>query len=479
VAINLNDILNGPLVTFIVDTNILIEFKSLEQIPWRELAPNADVIAIIVPTKVCEEMDAHKKKSGRLKRQGITFSKMLRRIEEAPNDKITVLEKGPKITLELGGLFRKSELDSDQFELEDSDGLIVAEMAAINKVHQDAVLLSDDAKPLRIARQAGLACTRPKEEWRREEGHDERDNEISKLKRELGAQPDLNLELLDRQSPPDNKKGKFGYYLETSPEDTSGDWKLYLVKAAMSVDKIVSREISVQKYGLDDSHSILQALGCDKLTSKQLVSYEEGYKEFRKIVESWAEKVPNLLNTKGMLLPINIRIKNVGDRVAERVKVKLNVSNGFTFAPFNLFDELYDHFLEPPDAPKPVNPYSLHSIIPNVADVNAEFFADEFYPRDEPLDDLSSNMVSWRCEELRHGTEHMLTILLHASEKTSGVLNVELSSATVAQRNETNVSLCAIGTPATIGMQEYILRRILLMPPKYQQAIKTNFCDKQ
>ena len=76
-AINLNDILNGPLVTFIVDTNILIEFKSLEQIPWRELAPNADVIAIIVPTKVCEEMDAHKKKSGRLKRQGITFSKML------------------------------------------------------------------------------------------------------------------------------------------------------------------------------------------------------------------------------------------------------------------------------------------------------------------------------------------------------------------------------------------------------------------
>jgi hypothetical protein len=52
-----------------VDTNLLIEFVALENIPWKTLAPTVELVRVIVPTKVGEEMDEHKNKTGRLRRK--------------------------------------------------------------------------------------------------------------------------------------------------------------------------------------------------------------------------------------------------------------------------------------------------------------------------------------------------------------------------------------------------------------------------
>ena len=182
---------------YCVDTNLLVEFIALENIPWKTLTPDVELVRVIVPTKVGEEMDEHKNKSGRLRRRAIEFSRLSRRMEESEDGAVVLREANPRVTVEFGPLFRKTDLDADQFELEDSDNRIVAEVVAIAKNVPGVALLADDSKPIRLARQAGLPYVRPLAEWRRQEGPDERDIEIVDLKREIGAQPILTLTLAD------------------------------------------------------------------------------------------------------------------------------------------------------------------------------------------------------------------------------------------------------------------------------------------
>lgn len=185
------ELLQQAVVSFCVDTNLLVEFTSFDAIPWRDLALNAEHIRIIVPTKVGEEMDEHKNKSGKLRRRAIEFSQLARQMEDSPDGVATLKANNPRITIEFGPLFRKAVLDADQFDLDDNDNRIVAEISAIARSVEGAILLADDSKPIRLARQAGLPHVRPLPSWRRAEGPDERDTEIRELRQELGAQPRL------------------------------------------------------------------------------------------------------------------------------------------------------------------------------------------------------------------------------------------------------------------------------------------------
>ena len=105
-------------VAFCVDTNLLVEFVALADIPWKFLLPTIELLRLIVPTKVGEEMDEHKNKSGRLRRRAIEFGQISRRIEDSKDGVVVLREEGPRVTVEFGPLYRRSELDADQFDLE-------------------------------------------------------------------------------------------------------------------------------------------------------------------------------------------------------------------------------------------------------------------------------------------------------------------------------------------------------------------------
>ena len=74
-------------VTFVIDTNILIEFEAIDRIDWELLCPRARSIGIVVPTTVVREMDEHKKGSGRLRRRAIEFNRLLREIEDGDGER--------------------------------------------------------------------------------------------------------------------------------------------------------------------------------------------------------------------------------------------------------------------------------------------------------------------------------------------------------------------------------------------------------
>lgn len=157
---NVVDLLGAEAVVLVVDTNLLVEFQSLDRLPWADFVPNARSIRIIVPTTVAEEMDAHKKKAGKLRRRGLEFNRIVKAIE-ASQDETAVLNAAVRTTVEFGPLYRRSELDGDLFDLEDPDGRIVAEFSLLRQEIPSAVLITDDSKPLRWARKMGLPHSGP------------------------------------------------------------------------------------------------------------------------------------------------------------------------------------------------------------------------------------------------------------------------------------------------------------------------------
>ena len=120
-------------VTFVVDTNILIEFQSLERINWKLLCPRAKSVRIVVPASVISEMDRHKHGRGRLRRRAFEFNKLLLAIEDGDGANAALQNDHVELRMHLMKRYARKELDDGRLSFEVPDDLIVAEAA---EVHQ-------------------------------------------------------------------------------------------------------------------------------------------------------------------------------------------------------------------------------------------------------------------------------------------------------------------------------------------------------
>jgi PIN domain len=453
-------------ITFCVDTNILVEFKALDQIPWREIAPNATNIRIIVPTTVGGEMNNHKTKAGRLRRRGIEFVRLERDIENSADNRAVLRESDPRLTVEFGPIYRRAQLDADLYDLDDKDGRIVAEVANLVKDHPDAVFLADDSKPLRWARQTGIRCSRPPEAWRRADGPDERDREIAQLKRELGAQPLFSIEF------PGAANERREHLLEPAPANSCAACSEQLVAAVLAAQPKVPREKSIALYGLAQSFPFEisdLALMSSKLTKSELDLYERDYAKFHDRIRIWAENQPTLLRSLGRVLPIEIRVANDGDRAGERVLVEMELAGAFRFVQHESISDVIDSLLEPPSPPQPY----LSRIGP-MLEPQEPSQPHVFYLLDEPEADGSTTRLQWRCEEFRHGQDFTLLVIVRATtEGAGGALKVRISSAVVAKTIEATAPLISpVEQVEGNKLCGYLERRIALLPRGYQESVR-------
>ena len=183
-------------VTFVVDTNILLEFTAIDQMEWTLLCPRATSIRLVVPTTVVREMDKHKKSTGRLRRRALEFNRLLLKIEEGDGETAILDYDRIELRIMLMPRYSRSELPEDKLSFAIADDLIVAEAVRFNRDRGDAIFLTDDNNARRTAREMGVPVARPAEEWRRHEPRDQRDARIEELERQLGAMPRLSLSLL-------------------------------------------------------------------------------------------------------------------------------------------------------------------------------------------------------------------------------------------------------------------------------------------
>jgi hypothetical protein len=451
-----------------VDTNILVEFQKLELIPWHDVAQTANEIVIVVPTKTGEEMDRHKDKgTGRKKRRALEFQQIVRQIEESSDDRAVLREGDPIVVIEFTPVFHRSRLDEKQYDLDDDDGRIVAETAAEAARRPNLILLSDDAKPLRLARQTNLLALRPPADWRLQEGPDERDSKITELKRQLGARPNLSVAF-----PYGLEKNV--HHFEAAPAgDAPQRLRDALAEAVLAENPKVPRDTTVRTYGLVSENILSMSLtgSSDGVTVRQLERYDEEYTEFEASVTHWADGVAENMRRIGSFLPIHVSITNQGTAIAEKVIVELSLTGDFCFMPRS-FPRMYlDLESEAPESPRPssfLDPLS-NITLPNIDPPKPNYF----YRQTEPESDGSTDFLNFRCEEFHHDDcQDLKMVVMQRTESAEGALHVKVRSASLADPIRITAPLRSSDT-STDDHAEYFQRRLDLFPYDLKRAIES------
>lgn len=455
-------------VVFSVDTNILIEFQKLEFIPWQDVAQNANEITIVVPTKTGEEMDRHKDSgTGRKRRRAQEFQQIIRQIEESNDDRAILKERDPIVAIEFTPVFHRSKLDEKQYDLDDDDGRIVAETAAETVKRPNLILLSDDAKPLRLAQQTNLLALRPPAEWRLQEGPDERDRKIADLERQLGAHPNLSVTF-----PYGDEKNV--HLFEAAPASDAPQWlRDALAEAVLTENPKVSRDTTVRTYGLVSENILSMSLtgSSDGVTVRQLERYDEEYTEFEASITHWADGVAENMRHIGSFLPIHVSITNQGTAIADKVIVELSLTGDFCFMPRSFPGMYLDLESEAPDAPRPssfLNPLTNFTL-PNTNPPKPNYF----YRQTEPELDGSTDFLDFRCEEFHHDDcQDLKVVVMQRTESVEGALHVKVRSASLADPIRITAPLRSSDT-AIDDHAEYFQRRLDLFSYDLRRAIES------
>ncbi len=180
----------------LIDTQVVLETKPLEQLPWSELGQGP--ILLLVARQVQSEIDA-KKSDGRLGERSRAFNRLLDAFLET-GVPAALRSEGPKVDV---ALMRNSAIDwthLDDLDRDDGDDRIVAQ--ALNALVDDRSrmeVLSHDMRPRDAARSHGIAAIKLPEHWLRPPAQTPEQREVARLRQQLSIatadQPRLEVEL--------------------------------------------------------------------------------------------------------------------------------------------------------------------------------------------------------------------------------------------------------------------------------------------
>lgn len=178
----------------IIDTQVVLETKPLDQLPWGELGSGP--LLLLVTRQVQSEIDA-KKNDGRLGRRARAFNKLLDSFLESRLP-ATLSAGPPRVDVALVANARIDWAVLDDLDGGDGDDRIVAQ-ALYAQVDDRTRLevLSHDMRPRDAAATHGLRAVRLPEHWLREPEPSPEQREIARLEREVRLlrteQPAINV----------------------------------------------------------------------------------------------------------------------------------------------------------------------------------------------------------------------------------------------------------------------------------------------
>lgn len=186
---------------FIADTNLFLECKRLEDLPWHELGADPVVIGLTKP--VLGEIDKHKKSGGRTQRRAVEVYKRLRGIIEGDQPETVLWESGPRVVLRLFPNIRPDPDHEDVLDYAQNDDRIVgiASVIAKDSAFASVSVLTHDTGPAATAQGLGLPFRLIPDSWKRPPEETTEAKEIKKLQRDLSVyraqEPDIALRNAD------------------------------------------------------------------------------------------------------------------------------------------------------------------------------------------------------------------------------------------------------------------------------------------
>lgn len=321
-----------------IDTNLLLQCRKLDQLPWHELF-DSEVVSILVPRVVRKEID-HLKGDGKGRRstRAREVSSLFREVLRSKSQALVLKPESPRVTIDF---FRYRALTEDLpantlLNSSRSDDAIVLEAVTYQRAHlaADILIMSQDVNLLMAAEDAGIKTLEIPEHWLLPPESDEKDKQIAKLqdqlKKVLNEGPVIGLRVL-----------RHGQEIERLP---------LVLKDFLALEQ---KEIATVVDGLMADHPMKTSFDAPRVKTatqwalfeqrryvppepSEIEDYKEKYREWQSKLPQLIADMPDQLRAEGNRFNIGLELCNDGAVPASGVILQIEVTNGVIILPTGL-----------------------------------------------------------------------------------------------------------------------------------------------
>ena len=312
-------------MNYVVDTNYFLQYHGADQVDWRELCADDEVV-LLVPRAVQAEVDKLKQqRSNRLSRRARRAASIFREALRDANDTAVLRKSAPHVTLRLlGPLEQPKELHG--LDPDTSDDRIVLDACVLRQQGQDVRLLTGDTGPLLSAKHAGVPFHMLPEEWLLAPEPDTTSVELLELKKRVGdlehKEPQLTIDL--------------------TPPPTKGDALQIEVFALTEIESAINAaaELVASRHPLQTDFPTTQpgmqliATGLRATSWRPPSAHEinkyttEKYPEWQKRLRQELSSYIHTHDAVSRQVYIEARLSNSGSRSAQHVLLEIDVLEG-------------------------------------------------------------------------------------------------------------------------------------------------------
>lgn len=372
-----------PVVAFI-DSNIALECSALSGLPWKEISAAGPILVLVVPT-VMQEVDS-KKNHARLADHARRFNRTLRPLLEGQSTVLVRESPAPRVEIALADCTRVDWEQYPELDRDEPDARVVAQAMSVQGPSPEArVVVSQDIRPLHLAKRHGLNIHQISETWLRPKEVSEAEKKAANLQRQLDAMRDREPQL--------------SLHLSTSQPSVN----MHRIKALSPDECRAIQETIIRLNPMPkQEHS-----GFTSIMSDYDHTLDERYTKWeRNTVPHFVRDYERKIELNYGQIKIRFRIENTGQVPAESLLIRLTATGGW-------FNEKYV-LASPsgPSAPRPKRrflmdihmPRTLHDSFRSMAQPGKH----DFVVLDDPKRSLE---VQIACADFRHGLAYEYAVI--------------------------------------------------------------------
>ncbi len=372
-----------PVVAFI-DSNIALECFALGGLPWKEISATGPILVLVVPT-VMKEVDS-KKNHARLADHARRFNRTLRPLLEGQATVLVRESPAPRVEIALSNCTRVDWEQYPELARDEPDACVVAEAMSTQGPYPEArVLVSQDIRPLHLAKRHGLNIHQVSETWLRPKEISEAEKKAANLQRQLDAMKDREPQL--------------SLHLSTSQPSVD----VHRIKALSLDERLAIQETIIRRSPMPaQGHS-----GLSSIMGEYDHTLDARYTKWKH------DKIPHFVRDYERKIELNygqlkicFRIENTGQVPAESLLIRLTATGGW-------FNKRYV-LASPagPSAPRPKRRSLMDIHMPRTLQDSIRSMAQpgkhEFVVLDDPK---RSQEVHIACADFRHGLAYEYPVI--------------------------------------------------------------------
>jgi hypothetical protein len=151
----------------VADTNLFFEFKPLEQLPWGELG--GDPVVILLTKPVLDEIDRHKKGTGRTRDRALDIFNRFRAMLTSGVAEVDIQASAPRVVLRRMTNVLPDPGLKDHLDYDKADERLVGIVSTLSSqaAGSEVKLFTDDGGPAGTAADLGVPFLMIDQSWRR------------------------------------------------------------------------------------------------------------------------------------------------------------------------------------------------------------------------------------------------------------------------------------------------------------------------